>query len=161
MLKHRGFTLIELIIVIGIIALLSTLAVVALGGARVKARDTRRRAELSQIGRFFSASSCFLPSNGAGDYDLADLFTEIKSRYPQASAIRLPTDPKSGSATKTNYRYLVVSADQCILYANLEKSDETITIPSVSAPSVGVGTGVLRANSAGVNGTDIYFQYSK
>ncbi|MBI5728279.1 MAG: prepilin-type N-terminal cleavage/methylation domain-containing protein [Candidatus Magasanikbacteria bacterium] len=48
-MNKKGFTLVELLVVIAIIGLLSTLAVVALGSARQKARDSKRLSDLKQV----------------------------------------------------------------------------------------------------------------
>ena len=47
--KNAGFTLIELLVVISIIGILSTLAVVSLNNARVKARDAKRVSDIKQV----------------------------------------------------------------------------------------------------------------
>ena len=66
MRKQKGFTLIELLVVIAIIGLLSTLAVVALNNARMKARDAKRVSDIKQI-----QTALELYFNDASDYPTA------------------------------------------------------------------------------------------
>ncbi len=49
MTNNKGFTLIEMLVVIAIIGLLSSVVVIGLGGSRSKARDARRIADIQQI----------------------------------------------------------------------------------------------------------------
>lgn len=160
-MKRRGFTLLEVLVTVAIIGMLAGLAFVYLGGARNKARDTKRKADLAQIGRFL-ALSCYTPNAGYGDYDLAQIVEEMKMRYPQYAGFlgQTPKDPKTGSEVQTNYRYQVEEGNRCVLYANLENAEEPVTLPALAVPTPGRGQGVLRAASDGWNGTPIYFQFS-
>lgn len=47
--EKTGFTLIELLVVIAIIGILMTVSVISLSGARRRARDTRRVADIQQV----------------------------------------------------------------------------------------------------------------
>jgi len=160
--NKRAFTLIETVVVIAIIAILSTIILVAANLAITKARDAKRKAEIAQYGRLIS-ESCFLPEAGEGEYDLADLIPEIRIKNPQYSEFlsNIPKDPKAGTDTKSFYVY-IVSGDgkRCALYANLENKSEKVTLSSLSIPTAGGGTGVLESTGNGWNGSPKYFQVS-
>ncbi|MDX9892817.1 MAG: type II secretion system protein [Patescibacteria group bacterium] len=81
-MKKKGFTLIELLVVIAIIGLLSTLAVVALNSARLKARDAKRVSDIKQIQTalelYYSDENSY-PTAGGGSYILGDDVTCLGS----------------------------------------------------------------------------------
>lgn len=159
---NKGFSLIEILAVIAIIGLLAAASVVFLMPAIKKGRDTKRKNDLAQIGRFLSAS-CYLPEAGDGEYDLADLIQEFKIKNPQYAGYlsKTPKDPAKGNDTQSYYYYKVInSGAKCVLFANLENQAEPITLPALTSPTPGAGSGVLQSDTAGWNNTDKFFQFS-
>ena len=157
-----GFTLMEILVVIAIIALLASFSVVALSSAMKKGRDSKRKSDINQIAKFLSLS-CYLPDAGAGEYDLASLFEEIKTKNPEISNFikSVPKDPSIGDDSRTYYLYEVTAdGKKCVLSANLENNNELVTLPNITSPTPGGGSGVFQASSNGPNKSAKYFQFS-
>jgi prepilin-type N-terminal cleavage/methylation domain-containing protein len=80
-LKAGGFTLLELLVVIGIIALLVGIATVSYGAAQKRTRDARRKADLNAmkdaLEQYYSATSFVYPT---GDCKVAK--TYLKTDWP-------------------------------------------------------------------------------
>ena len=94
---HRtrsGFSLIELLIVIGIIGLLATMAVVGVNVARAKARDAKRSADVAQLQKAFS------------------LYATSQSRYPiSADVVCVKGDDPVSVELKTKDVMKIVPGD--------------------------------------------------
>lgn len=160
--SQKGFTLIEILASVAIIGVLASLIALAMQPALRRARDTKRRADLTTIGRFLT-QRCYLPDAGAGSYDLAALVPELLVKYPQYSQAlgTVPKDPRSGTDALANYAYYVNAAGtQCALAANLEDAGVEVTLTHISAPTPAGGTGVFESAAAGPNGTLKFFQIS-
>lgn len=100
--KTSGFTLIELMIVIAIIGLLSSMVSVSLSYARIKARDARRISDLAQIRTalelYYSDHGTYPPIYNNSNYNINAYYYSFNSSWDElALALRpyisLPKDP--------------------------------------------------------------------
>lgn len=123
--KSKGFTIVELLIVIVVIGILATLVIVTFTGIQQKARNSQRQTDINAVDSHVEA---FYAQNGYYP-TLQDLQTpsfltaNMKGLDPQALV-----DPKGGSTTigattsGTQYSYVATGASNCV---NTTASDPT------------------------------------
>lgn len=129
--KCRGFSLVELLVVITIIAILSVVAYTAVGGQTIKARDSKRKQDISAIQQ---ALELYAIEN-ANQYP-ANL-NDLKPKYMPKGV------PKDPGAKKRDYRYDRSGAKYEIA-ATLEVDGD---VANYEAYVVGNGDGIIKTTS--------------
>jgi prepilin-type N-terminal cleavage/methylation domain-containing protein len=100
--RHGGFTIVELLVAIVVLALLATITAVVFNGVKDRANKAKIQSDLKQL-----KSAIMVARVNAGDKTLMELTGSGYSAYP---CVILPTtntltDPATASACWTQYNY--------------------------------------------------------
>ena len=103
-MTKKGFTLVELMIVITIIAILATIAVVSFTRVQKQARDTKRKEDMRSIitalQAYYTEKTTYPVSVTPGAAT-----TALAALRPTYISV-IPTAPTGSSGTNTNYMYV-------------------------------------------------------
>jgi prepilin-type N-terminal cleavage/methylation domain-containing protein len=156
----KGFTLIEILIVVAIIAILASVVLVGLGPTQQAGRDARRLSDLheTQTGLELYYNKCgYYPGTSVatpcGAYVAANTWAAMSTAVTGAGlgVSAIPTDP---SSNKSYYYGTTVGGTSYIVAAVLENPNNSV-FSSYQAPSVnGYTVGSLPGNTCADSAAD-------
>jgi prepilin-type N-terminal cleavage/methylation domain-containing protein len=147
--KQQGFTLIEILIVVAIIAILASVTLVGLGPTQRQGRDARRLSDLREV-----QTGLELYYNKNGTYPNVTKWSDLSTAITPVSGGVLPNDPTNNS---TYYYSYAPSSDgsSYVIGATLEGGSSNSVFTGYNPPSsipsgftLG-GTGTICTKDAG------------
>jgi prepilin-type N-terminal cleavage/methylation domain-containing protein len=152
--KSKGFTIVELLIVIVVIGILATLVIVTFTGIQKKARDSQRQTDINALDSHIEA---FYASNGYYP-NLTDMqspsFISGNLKGLDQAALADPNTPAGdidgthtgikGTADSKHYGYKVTQSDGT---TSCESDDTTCAVFTLTADLEGGGTFTKSSNT--------------
>ena len=131
---QKGFTLIEMLVVISLIGILAALALVSFGASQKQARDTTRKSDLRQyqtaLEMYGNLTNGLFPSRTAATSAYSTLCSDLNVRLePDISCSEDPKVPSD--ATYYTYKYIsngtagTTSATTYVIWGKIENSSTT------------------------------------
>lgn len=119
--KKRGFTFVELLVSVTIMAVMMAAAVVSYSGTNKRSRDAKRKADLEMI-----RSALEICRSNTGVYPAGPITASVQCSDGATTLSVTPSDPLNPATNHTTYTYNRTSTTTYTLSANLElPSDPT------------------------------------
>jgi general secretion pathway protein G len=140
--QRQGFTLIEILIVVAIIAILASVVLIGLGPTQQQGRDARRLSDLREVQTglelYYNEKGVYPDCTGNGATCWGTMSTALTTASPSIGVTQVPNDPSSGRS----YYYNSFNSDATyVIGATLENTSNP-AFQGYTAPSVGSPTGI-------------------
>ncbi len=149
-MKRNAFTLVELLIVISIISVLSTVGVVTFQGVQSKARDSTRKSDLQKLATaleiYFQQNSKYIVNTDKTD--IASCQTDpTSSTFYTSIANNISGGTISDPSSKLAYCYISSNSGQGFrLFAKLENCSDSQIIPNINCTSANYNYSIVSDN---------------
>ncbi len=132
----KGFTLVELMIVMAVIAILATMGLFGLGKAQGAARDVQRQQVMTALSgaleRYYGDNKAY-PTAGSGATQWSTFLTNIGASYVAAPTDPCPTSTSiNANGNPVNASAVVVCAPARYAYTQTTTADYTLTLTKES-----------------------------
>lgn len=144
--SQTGFTLIEMLVVVAIIGLLSSVVVTSLAQTRRKARDSKRIEDLSQISKalelYYGTNNGYPNTSGAwwgavgscgGSHGVTGATGYVPNLAPTFIGV-LPLDPKPSTGACSGYAYRSDGANYKLISNSVSGNGGPETFPASGQP---------------------------
>ena len=119
----KGFTIIELLIVVAIIGILATLMLVSYSHTLKKSRDARRVSDIESV-----KLACNMFADKTGGYPNTSSWIVLSGLLTDYVDVTNINDPKYSTDPLKSYRYTGADGSDCYFkyYSELEEGDKTV-----------------------------------
>ena len=138
---YKGFSLVEILVVVALIAILATITIVAINPAKnfADTRNTQRSADVSTIlnavtqytseqghtiADLGTIPTCPTPTEIGTGTGLVNLTTTLVDEY----VVAIPMDPSEGTAENTGYEICTTTSGRVVISAMHPENGKTITV---------------------------------